>query len=115
VRTIGLPVFDTFVREIRAAGEHARIVTNTNRNSDSTIELRVALDAGHAHSDYRAPGHLRVSARVYSDDISFDSSPRLESRRGYGDRATPPKLADLTKERLEHEVLQMLDRVRSGR
>lgn len=113
-RDVAMPVFDAFVREIRAAGQGARIATERDRGAAAAIELRVAFDAGHRHSDYQTPGHFRVSAFGHSGEVKVDVRPQVESGSRYG--APPaPKLADLTQERIEKEVVQMIERVRAGR
>jgi hypothetical protein len=113
---VALPVFAAFIDRLRVAGQDGRIVTRAapeDGTSAAAVELRLFLDGGIAHNpSYRRTGHLRVEAHA-NGHVRLEVDPKQESQGArYGETPTP-KLADWTKERLEGEVLQLIERLRT--
>jgi len=116
---VAIPVFNAFVRRLRAAGHDARVaalsVPADQAASEGTesVELRVRLVMlTRFHPGYRPAGHLRFTFSQYRDRLEVEVYPPPESRKGY-EHPQPPTLDVLTALELERHVLALLERLRA--
>lgn len=116
---VALPVFDAFVRVLRAKGQDARIVSRSEASGEyssarETIELRFRVDARSVHNPtYRAPGYVRFSVDERLMEPAMGVSPGPPETRSYPPKP-PTKVVELTREGLERIVLDVLERLSSG-
>lgn len=105
---VAQPVFSSFVHQLRAAGQRARVVIQ--REPIESVELRAQFLTSH----YNPSGHIRVSFQQHGMGWRMDISPTAEAARGRSSSSptivTTPS-SETTKEQLEALVLEMLERL----
>ena len=114
---VALPVLSVFVSRLRAAGHAARVVVRSvdanasEGEAQESIELRVQLHLG---SHHRPSGRLRLELSEYRGWRVEVHPPRDESRNRYSPSAAPEaENIPMPKEKLEGEVIGVLERLRT--